>query len=116
MFASYVAIFGNALLTRFLINRSNRRQDDLLSYSLTGSRTDSSRAGTYLALDRFAPGIGSGPLDAVAFQSLLGLQLQGRLPGGTLIKQLDRLQVLLLTAVLEEDQAGLRKGAVACRK
>jgi hypothetical protein len=36
-FASYVAIFASALLTRFLLNRSKRRQDEMLSYSLTGS-------------------------------------------------------------------------------
>jgi hypothetical protein len=35
-FASYAAIFGAALLTRFFINRSHRRQDELLSYPLTG--------------------------------------------------------------------------------
>ena len=37
LFGSYGVMLGGALLMRFLLNRSSRRQDELLSYSLTSS-------------------------------------------------------------------------------
>ena len=37
LYAFYGVIFGSALLTRFFLKRSNRRQDEMLSFSLTGS-------------------------------------------------------------------------------
>jgi hypothetical protein len=48
MSMSYGVVLASAILTRFLLSRSNRRQDEMLSYSLTGGHKRTSEGTTYV--------------------------------------------------------------------
>jgi hypothetical protein len=49
LFGSYVVMFGSAILVRLLLNRSNRRDDEMLSYSLTDSHKPTSEGMTFVS-------------------------------------------------------------------